>query len=81
MTRNNAWHIARNNMETIGGPINTTSFQTWGLSCPKEEYDRTLGTQIWNIEHEKDRKLNEKKGDRDLEREIKNKGVIFLQEG
>ena len=41
------------------------------LSCP----------QIWNIEQEKDRekekvggrpaKLNEKKGDRDLEREIK----------
>ena len=48
------------------------------LSCP----------QIWNIEQEKDRekekvdgrpaKLNEKKGDRDLEREIKNKGDIFL---
>ena len=43
--------------------------------------------QIWNIEQEKDRekekvggrpaKLNEKKGDRDLEREIKNKGDIF----
>ena len=40
--------------------------------------------QIWNIEQQKDRekervggrpaKLNEKKGDRDLEREIKNKG-------
>ena len=50
------------------------------LSCP----------QIWNIEQEKDRekekvggrpaKLNEKKGDRDLEREIKNKGDIFLLE-
>ena len=50
------------------------------LSCP----------QIWNIEQEKDRekekvggrpaKLNEKKGDRDLEREIKNKGEIFLLE-
>ena len=46
--------------------------------------------QIWNIEQEKDRekekvggrpaKLNEKKGDRDLEREIKNKGDIFLSE-
>ena len=53
------------------------------LSCP----------QIWNIEQEKDRarekekvgsrpaKLNEKKGYRDLEREIKNKGDIFLSEG
>ena len=50
------------------------------LSCP----------QIWNIEQEKDRekekvggrpaKLNEKKGDRDLEREIKNKGDIFFVE-
>ena len=52
------------------------------LSCP----------QIWNIEQEKDRekekvggrpaKLNEKKGDRagGLEREIKNKGDIFLLE-
>ena len=50
------------------------------LSCP----------QIWNIEQEKDRekkkvgdrpaKLNEKKGDRDLEREIKNKEDIFLLE-
>ena len=47
------------------------------LSCP----------QIWNIEQEKDRekekvggrpaKLDEKKGDRDLEREIK-KGDFFL---
>ena len=47
------------------------------LSCP----------QIWNIEQEKDRekekvggrpaKVNEKKGDRDLEREIKSKGDIF----
>ena len=46
--------------------------------------------QIWNIEQEKERekekvggrsaKLNEKKGDRDLEREIKNKGDIFLSE-
>ena len=46
--------------------------------------------QIWNIEQEKDRekervggrpaKLNKKKGDRDLEQEIKNKGVIFLLE-
>ena len=48
------------------------------LSCP----------QIWNVEQEKDRekekvvgrpgKLNEKKGDRDLERERKNKGDIFF---
>ena len=47
------------------------------MSCP----------QIWNIEQEKDRekeklggrpaKLNEKKGDGDIEREIENKGVIF----
>ena len=45
---------------------------------------------IWKTEQEKDRekekvggrpaKLNEKKGDRDLEREIKNKGDIFLLE-
>ena len=52
------------------------------MSCP----------QIWNIEQEKDRekekvggrpaKLSEKKGDRarGLEREIKNKGDIFLSE-
>ena len=50
------------------------------MSCP----------QIWNTEQEKHRekekvggrptKLNEKKGDRDLEREIKNKGDIFLLE-
>ena len=50
------------------------------MSCP----------QIWNIEQEKDRekekvggrlaKLNEKKGDRGLEREIKNEGDIFLLE-
>ena len=50
------------------------------LSCP----------QIWNIQQEKDRekeevggrpaKLNEKKGDGDLEREIKNKGEIFVLE-
>ena len=50
------------------------------MSCP----------QIWNIEQEKDRekeklggrpaKLNDKKGNRNLEREIKikNKGDIFL---
>ena len=46
------------------------------MSCP----------QIWNIEQEKDRekekvgdrpaKLNEKKSDRELEREIENKGDI-----
>ena len=50
------------------------------MSCP----------QIWNIEQEKDRKkekadcrpvkLNEIKGDRELEREIKKKGDIFLLE-
>ena len=43
--------------------------------------------QIWNVEQEKDRekekvggrpaKLDEKKGDRDLEREIRNKGNTF----
>ena len=48
------------------------------MSCP----------QIWNIEQEKHRekekvggrpaKLDEKKGDRDLEREIKNKGDNFF---
>ena len=48
------------------------------MSCP----------QIWKIEQEKDRekekvgcwpaKLNEKKGDRDLEREINKKGDIFF---
>ena len=46
--------------------------------------------QIWNIEQEKDRekekvggrpaKLNEKKVDRVLEREMKNRGDIFLLE-
>ena len=45
-------------------------------------------SQIWNIEQEKDRekekvggrpaKLNEKKGDGDLEREIKTKEAFFL---
>ena len=45
---------------------------------------------MWNIEQEKDRekekmggrpaKLNKKKGDRGLKREIKNKGDIFLLE-
>ena len=50
------------------------------MSCP----------QIWNIEQEKGRekekvggrpaKLNEKMGDRGLEREIKNEGDIFLLE-
>ena len=48
------------------------------MSCPK----------VWNIEKEKDRekdkggdrpaKLNEKKCDRELEREMKNKGAIFF---
>ena len=46
--------------------------------------------KIGNVEQEKDRekekvggmpaKLNEKKGDRDLEREINNKGDIFLSQ-
>ena len=50
------------------------------MSCP----------QIWNTEQEKDRekekvgdrpaKRNEKKGDGDLERELKNKGGIFWLE-
>ena len=49
------------------------------MSCP----------QIWNIEQEKERekesrrqaaKLNAKKGDRDLQRERKNKGDIFWLE-
>ena len=50
------------------------------MSCP----------QIWNIEQEKDRekdklggrleKLNGKKGDGDIEREIESKGDIFLLE-
>ena len=49
--------------------------------------DQLLCPQIWNVAQEKDRakdkvggrpaKLNEKKGDRDLEREIKNKRDIF----
>ena len=49
--------------------------------------DKLSCTQIWNIQQEKDRekekvggrsaKVNEKKGNRDLEREIKNKGDIF----
>ena len=46
-----------------------------------------LGQNVWNIEKEKDRekekvgdrpaKLNEKKSDRELQRQIKNKGDIF----
>ena len=50
------------------------------LSCP----------QIWNIEQEKDRekekvggrpgKLNEKKDDRDLEREIKTEGDMLQEQ-
>ena len=52
--------------------------------------DKVSSRQIWNIEQKKNRekekvggrpvKLNEKKGDRDLEREVKNKGNIFLLE-
>ena len=48
------------------------------MSCPK----------VWNIEKEKDRekekggdrpgKLNEKKSDRELQREMKKKGANFL---
>ena len=50
------------------------------MSCP----------QIWNIQQEKDReiekisgrsaKLNEKKGDRDPEREIKKGDIVLLEE-
>ena len=50
--------------------------------------DKLSCRQIWNIEQEKDRekkkvsgrpaKLNEKKGDRDLEREIKNRRRLFF---
>ena len=49
-----------------------------------------MSTNLENIEQEKDRekekvggrpaKLNEKKGDRDLEREIKTKGDILSEE-
>ena len=52
--------------------------------------DKLSGPHFWNIGQEKDRekekvggtpaKLNEKRGNRDLEREIKNKGDIFLLE-
>ena len=52
--------------------------------------DKLACPQIWNIEQAKDRekenvggrpaKLNDKKDDRDLEREIKNKGDIYLLE-
>ena len=52
--------------------------------------DKLPSPLIWNIEQEKDRekekvggrpaKLNEKKGGRDLKREIKNKGDIFSLE-
>ena len=50
--------------------------------------DKLSYPQIWNIEQEKDREkekvggrpaeLNEKKGDRDLEREMKNRRRHFL---
>ena len=65
-------------------------------SCSVSMFSKVLSldyfscSQIWNVEQEKDRekekvggrpaKLNEIKGDRDLEREIKNKGDIFLLE-
>ena len=53
--------------------------------------DKFSRPQIWNVEQEKDgekekvggrpAKLNEKKGDSELEREIKNKGdILFLEE-
>ena len=52
--------------------------------------DELSSPQIWKIEQEKDKgkekvgsrpaKLNEKKSDGDLEREIKNKGDIYLLE-
>ena len=52
--------------------------------------DKLSRPQIWHIEQEKDRekekvggrpaKPNEKKGDRNLEGEIKNKGDVFLLE-
>ena len=52
--------------------------------------DKLPCPQIWNIEQEKDRekekvgsrpaKLNQKTGDKDLGREIENKGNIFLLE-
>ena len=54
----------------------------------KAQINELLFPKNWKIEQEKDRekekvggmpaKLNEKKGDRDLEREINNKGDIFL---
>ena len=50
--------------------------------------DKLSRPQIWNVEQEKDgekekvggrpAKLNEKKGDRDLEREIKNGRKLFF---
>ena len=39
-----------------------------------------MSTNLEYRARETQRKLNEKKGDRDLEREIKNKGDIFLLE-
>ena len=52
--------------------------------------DKLSRPQIWNVEQEKDgekekvggmpAKLNEKKGDRDLERAIKNQRRIFFLE-
>ena len=39
-----------------------------------------MSTNLEYRAREKQRKLNEKKGDRDLEREMKNKGDIFLLE-
>ena len=58
-------------MEIVSESVLSKVLNLDKLSCP----------QIWNIEQEKDRekkkvggrpaKLNEKKGDRDLEREIK----------
>ena len=62
-------------MEIVSESVLSKVLNLDKLSCP----------QIWNIELEKDRekekvgaKLNEIKGDRDLEREMKNRRRHFL---
>ena len=62
-------------MEIVSESVLSKVLNLDKLSCP----------QIWNIELEKDRekekvgaKLNEKKGDRDLEREMKNRRRHFF---
>ena len=62
-------------MEIVSESVLSKVLNLDKLSCP----------QIWNIEVEKDRekekvgaKLNEKKGDRDLEGEMKNRRRHFL---